>query len=77
MKTKKCNTIIKINQRTNCKKNIGIGMMDGFLFEGFEYDTTDFKIGKKSITFSLFDEEGWIGDYSILRSDFDEKCVIL
>jgi len=68
---------IKINERTNCKKNIGFGIMDWFLFEGYEYDTTNFKMNKKQITFSLFDKEGWIGDYSVLRSEFEEKCIVV
>jgi hypothetical protein len=43
---------IKVNQRINCKKNVGI-------------------------TFSLFDEEGWVGDYSVKRSEFEGKCEII
>ena len=67
----------KVLKQTNCKKNFGFGIMDWVLFEEFKYDTTNFKIGKRQITFSLFDEQGWIGDYSVLRSEFEEKCVII
>lgn len=68
---------IKVNQRTNCKKNLGFGIIDGFLTEDLEYYFSNFTFGKKRITFSLFDEEGWVGDYSVLRSEFEEKCEII
>jgi len=77
MQTNNNITIIKINQSIFCKKNYGGRIMEGILFEGYEYYTTKFKIEKKRITFSLNDEKGWIGDYSILRSEFEEKCVII
>jgi len=45
-------------------KNIGFGKTLGILYPKLDYVADDFKIDDEGkITFTLNDEQGWIGDY--------------
>ena len=52
-----------------CLCNRGIGFDKHILFEN-EYDLTDFRSYPSMVTFSLYDEEGWISDYVVERKLF-------
>ena len=70
-------TTFNVLKKTKCKKNVGFGVKAWRLFDGLDYDATDLKIGEEEVTFSLYDELGWIGDYSVSRIDFENNCLIV
>lgn len=59
-----------------CKKHNGIVSMDWVLFEGVEYDASEVMMKDDEVLFSLYDDQGWIGDYVVSREDFDSKCKV-
>lgn len=52
-------------------KNVGFGKTLGLLYPNSDYVADDFKIDDEgNITFTLNDEQGWIGDYETKREVF-------
>ena len=50
-----------------CKKNNGIGFVESILEPG-DYTITNASVYHTIVVFSIYDEEGWLGDY-ILEKD--------
>jgi hypothetical protein len=71
-----CLTIL-VEKTIKCIKNIGFGKQEGLLYEGFEYDLDKVRFTDYEVIFSLYDDEGWIGDYIVERNEFDKNCKII
>ena len=64
-----------------CITDFGFGWTEHGLFEGFTYDVTDLKlepnlaVGGIGYSFELWDEDGWIGNYKVQKSDWENGVV--
>jgi len=66
---------IEFKKNIQCTKNIGSGFIKSTI-ECNVYETTNITAYKTCIVFSLYDVEGWIGDYIIDRDLFFDNTLI-
>jgi hypothetical protein len=52
-----------------CKKNNGVGFIESILEAG-DYSITNTSVYHTIVVFSIYDEEGWLGDYIVEKDIF-------
>jgi hypothetical protein len=68
-----------MNKGIPCIKNYGWGWKKGELFEGLDYEVTNLSLEpnpndeEMGYSFELWDEEGWIGNYKVPKSDWENS----
>ena len=78
MKKMKTETYV-MNKGIPCIKNYGWGWKKGELFEGLDYEVTNLSLEpnpndeEMGYSFELWDEEGWIGNYKVPKSDWENS----
>ena len=60
-------------------QKFGYGWKNHELFEGLDYKVTNLSlepnpnVGEMGYSFELWDEEGWIGNYKVPKSDWENS----
>jgi hypothetical protein len=68
-----------MNKGIPCIKNHGYGWTNHELFEGLDYVVTNLSLEpnpndeEMGYSFELWDEEGWIGNYKVPKSDWENS----
>ena len=68
-----------MNKGIPCITNFGLGWKNHELFEGLDYEVTNLSLapdlddGEMGYSFELWDEQGWIGNYKVPKSDWENS----
>lgn len=66
-----------VKENCPCIKINGISDGPWTLFRGLEYDATQLVTENGIVSFSLYDEQGWIADYQVKEEEFNQNCTLM